>query len=96
MQKEWLQEQTTVEEIEETSVESIKEDNRESGNKRIPEVPFGFINDCWEVLKAKAEEGDEWWSFCSSQATWNQLAGRAGYALVRKGEITGWIVNCLS
>jgi len=33
------------------------------------------------------QEGDELWEFCSSWESWQKLAGRAGIALVRNGEV---------
>jgi hypothetical protein len=32
------------------------------------------------------EAGDELWTFASPEITWEELAGRAGYAIVRNGD----------
>lgn len=48
-----------------------------------------------EVL-ARLREGDELWWYETPQETWDALCGRAGFALVRDGEIvslTHTIIN---
>jgi hypothetical protein len=70
------------------SVEWAEEDNtREDG------VPFGYLNGEWERLKAMMLPGDELWGFCSPPDSWQHLAGRAGYALIRNGEVIDCIVT---
>jgi hypothetical protein len=55
--------------------------------QRMPEIakPFGFLNSQWEALKAEMQPGDELWSFASPAKSWEDLAGRAGIAVVRDG-----------
>lgn len=50
-------------------------------------VPFGLCNREWVAMLAKMQPGDELWSWASDQESWNKLAGRAGMALVRDGEV---------
>ena len=86
---EWLDEQTTLEQVE---AEHLVEDERLPGGKAV----FGFINDQWEALKARFQEGDQWWNYCSDHDSWVQLAGRAGVALVRDDKIVGAITSRMS
>jgi hypothetical protein len=59
-------------------------------------VPFGFMNREWRELVASMLDGDELWEYRSSDESWNHLAGRAGIALVRKGEIVDAITTALN
>jgi len=89
MDKSWLTKRTTVAEVEAASMVS----NPELG----PEpVPFGFINDKWKALLAQMQPGDELWEFSSSEESWQHLAGRAGFALVRNGEVVASIVTMMN
>lgn len=56
-------------------------------------VPFGFQNDDWNHLLARMQDGDELWTFSTSEENWEHLAGRAGVSLVRDGEVIGSIVT---
>ncbi len=46
-------------------------------------LAFGFMNDQWLNLKYAAQENDELWYYSSSKESWERLAGRAGYVLIR-------------
>lgn len=46
-----------------------------------------------EDLKVLMLPGDELWSFASPPQTWQQLAGRAGIALIRNGMAVGHVVT---
>ncbi len=50
-------------------------------------VPFGFACGLWRKFFASMQEGDELWEFNSGSLSWQNLAGRAGIAIVRNGEI---------
>jgi hypothetical protein len=50
-------------------------------------IPFGFGNRLWREFVALMQEGDELWEFGSGDLSWQNLAGRAGIAIVRNGEI---------
>jgi hypothetical protein len=71
----------TVELLEKESVEEMHRANVRDGNSRIPEVPFGFINDEWEKFKFQIVDGDEIWY---AAHTWGPLDSWGGYLLVRK------------
>jgi len=58
--------------------------------------PFAFLNDKWEALKARMQPGDELWTFASSPQSWRDLAGRAGIALVRNGQIVERLVTMMN
>jgi hypothetical protein len=59
-------------------------------------VPFGFLHPEWREMVASMQEGDELWEYCSSEHSWQHLAGRAGIALIRKGEVVDAITTALS
>ena len=72
----WLFETIDVDEIESEWLD-------ESG-------PYGVASGEWRELKSQMKEGEVIRAFSSPPDYWTHLAGRAGYALVRKGiAITG-------
>jgi hypothetical protein len=77
--KEWLAAKVTVKEVEASNVE----------DGRV----FGYQHRKWERLKSNMAPGDELWEFSSPPASWAHLMGRAGYALVRNGEIVESILS---
>lgn len=74
----------TVEEIEQESLAHMIAENARTGTKRIPEVPFGFINVKWEQFKSRIQDGDEIW-YADHQ--WGPLDGWGGWLLVRNEAI---------
>ncbi len=56
-------------------------------------VPFGFSNNEWRELLAMMQDGDELWTFSTSNESWDNMAGRAGVSLVREGKIIDSIVT---
>jgi hypothetical protein len=60
------------------------------------EAAFGFQNGEWLEFIAKMQDGDELWTFTSSDESWEHLCGCAGIALVRRGEIVDSIVTELN
>ena len=89
MQKEWLTQKTTRLEVEALHTISIPELGP------LP-VAFGFQNAEWLEFIAKMQDGDELWRFTSSAGSWEHLCGRAGIALVRRGEIVDSIVTVMN
>jgi hypothetical protein len=71
---------------------------RDERARRFPELakPFGALNAKWEALKARMQPNDELWTFSSPPRTWEDLAGRAGVALVRDGQAIEIIVTMLN
>jgi hypothetical protein len=89
MQVEWLRKRITVAEAAARHMIHV--------NRLGPEpVPFGLQNDRWRAMIGEMQHGDELWEFASSPESWQQLAGRAGIALVRNGEIVASIVTMLN
>lgn len=82
MLKPWLQQKWSIADLE--------------ARHRHDGVPFGFLNDRWERLKASMQEGDELWEFSSPPETWQHLMGRAGVALVRDGDVVDFLVTVLN
>jgi hypothetical protein len=50
----------------------------------------------WKPFIALMQPGDELWQFRSPDHTWANLAGRAGYAILRDGEIVHSLVTLLN
>ena len=87
--KAWLKGKTTVEQAEGKNLIS---DKRLGPNP----VPFGFINEQWQKFKSGIKQGDELWEFESSAESWNALAGRAGFCIVRRGRIVDVFITRLN
>jgi hypothetical protein len=79
--KEWLQRRTTVADV-------------EAGFAHRP--PVGRWLEDWRALVAAMRPGDELWEYCSSPESWQHLAGRAGYAVVREGEVVDGILTIMN
>ena len=50
----------------------------------------------WEKFKTGIRPGDELWYFCSPAETWQQLAGRRGYAILRDGRVVDHVLTKLN
>jgi hypothetical protein len=89
----WLDRQVNVEEAE-VAHPGITDDRV----ARFPEAakPFAFKHREWEELKAAMQPGDEIWTFSSPTNSWQDLAGRAGVALVRNGTPVKVIVTMMN
>ena len=89
----WLIKKTSVAEA-----EAEHPGMRDERAKQHPELarPFGALNAKWEKLKADMQPNDELWTFSSPPRTWEDLAGRAGIALVRDGIAIEIIVTMLN
>ncbi len=72
--------------MQELTIAEIEAANFPDDDGRVPHVPFGFANDKWLAFKAKMQPGDKIVDFATSPESWENLAGRAGYALVREGK----------
>lgn len=53
----------------------------------IPKVPFGFSNADWIIFKKKVRPGDRIVQYTTDERSFQNLAGEAAYALIRR--------NCL-
>jgi hypothetical protein len=62
---------------------------RETGEMK----PWGYCNDEWEAFQRIMRPGDELYRYRTSNESWAHLAGRAGIALVRNGEIIKASIN---
>jgi hypothetical protein len=71
----------------EYTIEEIEAANLYPDDGRVPHVPFGFTNDKWVAFKAKMQPGDKIVDFSTSDESWEHLAGRAGYAIMRGDEV---------
>ena len=52
----------------------------------------------YREFKAQFQEGDELWYFCTPPESWSKkrMAGRAGYMIIRRGEIVASIVTLMN
>ena len=87
--KKWLKRKIAIEDAEKNHMVN----DRRLGSEP---VPFGFQRDAWLQLKAKMQPGDELWEFSSSEESWKHLAGRAGFCIVRQGEVIYSLVTIMS
>jgi len=86
---EWLQQRVTVEEAERAHL--VVDD------RLGPEpVPFGFQHEEWKQLIAQMDTGDDLWQFRSPPETWRNMCGRAGYVVIRSGQIIGSVVTLMN
>jgi hypothetical protein len=60
------------------------------------EADLGCENHEWKALLAQMVDGDELWEFSTSKKSWHALAGSAGIALVREGEIINIVTTRIS
>jgi hypothetical protein len=84
--QDWLKSKTTIQQAEAVNMVT----NPQFGTAPSP---FGFGNGEWRRLLAQMVDGDELWTFSSGEDSWEQLCGRAGIALVRRGEVVGSIIT---
>jgi hypothetical protein len=55
-----------------------------------------WVEERWKPFVALMLPGDELWRFRSPAQTWANLAGRAGYAIVRDDEIVHSLITLLN
>lgn len=82
MEKEWL--------IEKVSKEDVEKEYQEIFNEFKIDITQPHIIKAIEKINtflSKMEEGDELWRFHSGRSSFVSLSGRAGYSIVRNGEI---------
>ena len=60
---------------------------RAKADDRYTAMIAAVIDREWEDFTSRYRQGDEVWHFSNGQDQWDALAGRAGYALVRNGEV---------
>lgn len=80
------------------SIEQAEKDNMITVKKNGKSVilPFGYINDDWETLKSNYQEGDQIFKFSTSAESWDNLAGREGYVLIRGDQIIAEIITLMN
>ena len=78
----------TIEQVEQESLERI----RNSSKKDVPQVPFCFGNDEWNVLKSKYNKGDVFYYLKTDERRWLYLSGYEGYVLIHNNEVLDMII----
>ena len=71
----------------ETTIEQIESDFRDFNERWHTE---------WREFISQIQRGDELRHFFSPNETWLHLAGRAGYAIVRQGEVVDAFITILN
>ena len=89
----WLIKKISVEEAE-AEHPGVRDERATQSPERA--IPFGFRHAQWEALKADMRPNDEIWTFSSPARSWEDLAGRAGVALVRDGQAIKAVVTMLN
>ena len=59
------------------------------------ELPLPSVRrfrEAWRELRALATPGDEIWTFATPDEIWRESAGRAGYAIVRAGQVVDGVL----
>jgi hypothetical protein len=77
-------------------VAEIEAENVYEDDGRVPPMPFGSKQNRWLVFKAQARPGDTFHNFTSSPASWEHLAGRAGYVLVRDSQMVDTFITVMN
>jgi hypothetical protein len=80
----------------EYTIAEIEAANTYPDDGRVPHVPFGFQNAKWLAFKAKMQPGDKIVDFATAPDSWQHLAGRAGYVLVRHGKPVDTFVTMMN
>jgi hypothetical protein len=83
----------SIERIEEESLRSVLVSFSENVRRDIPQIPFGFNNGAWLRFKMRLCGTDKIYYFMSEKASWAVLCGRAGYALIREGQVVDVIIT---
>ena len=69
---EWINSRVTLAEIE--------------GPKAAPDLIKPADSPAWRAFKAKLKPQDELWYFTSPRGSFNAMAGRTGYVILRRGK----------
>jgi hypothetical protein len=77
-------------------IEEIESAHMYPDDGRVPHVPFGFAHAKWIEFKRGIQPGDKIYDFASSPESWRNLAGRAGYVLVRDGKPVDTFVTLMN
>jgi hypothetical protein len=89
LKKDWLQRQTTVGKAEREHLVTDESLGPEA-------VPFGHQHENWLRFKSQMKEGDELWEFSSPPPTWERLAGRRGFCILRGGRIVASLITMMN
>lgn len=95
IEKEWLVKKWTVDEVEAYELKELSKCRPDWVGTYLFK-PFGMRSSDWESFKDRIDEASEIWSFSSSPLSWSCLCGRAGYALVKDGEVIDTITTVMN
>jgi len=86
---EWLQRRVTIEQAE-------ADNSRPHDDGEYLPQPFGWLKMTWHKMIKQMQDGDELWEFNSPPKTWENLCGRKGYAILRKGEVVDSLITLMN
>ena len=92
--KDWLKTKVNIEDVEKENTCEIGPDKIGHPVKEM--VVFGYVNNQWLRLKEQWLPGDELWYFSSSTTSFMSLCGRAGYCIMRNGEVVDFVFTRMS
>jgi hypothetical protein len=95
IQESWLRQQLDTTDVEQLARRELMSLGLSDADLRaaLSSGPSPGWLENWRKFIGQMVEGDELWSFESPPETWHNLAGRAGYALVRSGRVVDSIVS---
>ena len=87
--RDWLQSRCTLEAIKAADDTAKADDEQTSDEKSArPRV--------WQELAQHMQPGDELWEYSSPSVFWENMCGRAGYAIVRNGAVVYTVLTVMN
>lgn len=81
----------SIREIERKELKAVKEMSKIRPD--IPQLPFGFANPDWVIFKKKVRPRDRIVQYSTDERSFRNLAGEAGYALIRNNCVVDTFVT---
>jgi hypothetical protein len=80
------------------SIRKVEKENLVSIEKegKKETLPFGFLNDKWNEIKSKIIKGDKIFKFTTNPESWENLAGREGFIVLRGNMVIGTIITSMN
>jgi hypothetical protein len=99
MMREWLQkklETTDYVALASEELLSLGLVDKNAEREFLERLAKGPAPERWTELIRAMQPGDEFWYYKSPKETWDSFSGRAGYAIVRKGEVISFFTSMKS
>ena len=87
--RDWLQSRCTLEAIK-AAYDTAEADDKQTSDEESarPRV--------WQELAQHMQPGDELWEYSSPSVFWENMCGRAGYAVVRNGDVVYTVLTAMN